>query len=211
MQIVSPHAELLTIIDKNDFLQVIERAGRTCYKSEEKITIDSAESFVKKLIEREHEAMLEHAPSISMKFVCDRGVSHEIVRHRLFSFAQESTRYCNYSGDKFGSEITVIKPLFLTEGAMDYRYWKDACETAEINYLKMLNYGRSAQEARSVLPNSLKTEIIVTGNIREWRHFFKLRTAPAAHPQMQEVAKMALRILKDKVSIVFDDIEKTAN
>jgi len=150
--------------------------------------------------------MIEHF-NISVQFICDRGVSHEIVRHRIASYAQESTRYCNYSQDKFGKEITVIKPCFWDEDSSRYYYWKESCEWTEEYYFKLLESGAQAQEARSVLPNSLKTEIVVTMNLREWRHFFKLRTAKVAHPQMQEVAIPLLEELKIKIPVIFDDIE----
>lgn len=210
MKIIKPYVEQMTTpFNGKEFLRTIERAGRTCYKSEEAITSDSCIEFVRKLIKNGHEAMIEHAPAISMKFVCDRGVSHEIVRHRLFSFAQESTRYCNYGK---ADEVTFIEPCFWTldidiptEKHM-YSCWETAMYNAEDTYLYMIHSGASPQEARSVLPNSLKTEIIVTGNLREWRHFFRLRTAKTAHPQMREVANIALEMLKAQVPVVFDDI-----
>lgn len=152
-----------------------------CYKSEDKITEngESAKDFIKKLIDRGHEAMIEHS-SLSVKFIVDRGVSHELVRHRIASFAQESTRYCNYG--KSG-EVTFIKPFFFQDDSLQYDTWYDAMQFAENSYLHLVNdLKRSPQEARSVLPNSTKTEIIVTANYREWRNFFKLRTAKAAHP-----------------------------
>ncbi len=188
-----------------EVLKALEVAGRTCYKSEEKITDESAISFVKKLIDRGHEAMIEHF-SVSVRFICDRGVSHEIVRHRIASFAQESTRYCNYSKAQFGNEITVIEPLFWEKDSPAYNVWETACAAAERFYFELLKRGANAQEARSVLPNSLKTEIVVTMNLREWRHFFKLRTAPTAHPQMREVAIPALNTFKEMIPVVFDDI-----
>lgn len=160
------------------------------------------------IIKRGHEAVLEHY-SFTVKFICDRGVSHEIVRHRLASYCQESTRYCNYSKDGFGNEITVIEPCFfnlLSEENRDYYLWKEACEQAESHYFYLLNIGKSPQEARSVLPNSLKTEVVMTTNLREWRHFFKLRCSSAAHPQMREVACMLLDKCKEKIPIIFDDI-----
>lgn len=175
-----------------------------CYKSEDKITESSAPAFVANIIKRGHEAVLEHF-TITAKFICDRGVSHEIVRHRLASYCQESTRYCNYSKDGFGGEITVIQPCYLATCGAGYQMWKEACEAAETAYFNMLNFGCSPQEARSVLPNSLKTEVVMTANLREWRHFFNLRTAPAAHPQMREVAKMLLRQMREMVPVVFDD------
>ena len=194
-----------------DMLKAIERIGRTCYKSEDKITDDSYETFVRNLIKRGHLSVIEHC-SVTADIICDRGVTHEIVRHRIGSYSQESTRYCNYSADKYGNEITVIDPGTAfewgdTPAAMAKRLnWKSACRVAEMRYLKLLELGASPQEARSVLPNSLKTEIWVTYNLREWRHFFQLRCAPAAHPQMQEVARMLLAEMTAYVPIIFDDI-----
>ena len=133
-----------------------------------------------------HESVLEHS-SLTVKFVFDRGVSHELVRHRLAAYSQSSTRYCNYSKDKFGREIKVIKPLFFEEGTEDYNLWYEGCKHAEDTYMRLIDRGRSAQEARSVLPNSLATEIVMTANWREWRHVFKTRCAEAAHPQIREV------------------------
>lgn len=211
MKIVNAGYEILTEIDGENELMFIEKVGRVCYKSEDKITEGSANGFVKMLIDRGHEAMLEHS-CLTVKFIVDRGISHEIVRHRLFSFAQESTRYCNYSKGKFGNEITVIKPCFFDTGmgtasnSLVYEEWKHSCEIAERSYFKLLEYGAKPQEARAVLPNSLKTEVIVTGNYREWRHFLKLRTAKAAHPQMREVAIPLLEELKSRLAIIFDDI-----
>ena len=205
MKVIEPSVELISKIDGNEILKTIELTGRTCYKSEDKITEESAKQFVKMLIDRGHEAMIEHY-NVTLKFICDRGVTHEIVRHRIASYAQESTRYCNYSKDKFGNKITVIKPCFWDEHSPQYIAWYTVCAKAEDTYFNLLKLGASPQEARSVLPNSLKTEIVVTMNLREWRHFFKLRTAKTAHPQMREVAIMALNILKEKIPVVFDDI-----
>lgn len=218
MKIIKPSYEILTKIDREDLLKKIEIAGRTCYKSENKITENSASKFVRMLIKNGHEAMIEHN-SISVKFICDRGVSHEIVRHRIASFAQESTRYCNYSNDKFGNEITVIEPFFFNkEGKISraclglddycsmYDIWKNSCEDSEFMYFWLLNNGASPQEARSVLPNSLKTEIVVTMNLREWRHFFRLRCANTAHPQMREIAIPLFEEMKSLLPELFEDI-----
>ena len=162
--------------------------------------------MVKMLINRDHTAMIEHS-MLSVKFIVDRGVSHEIVRHRISSFAQESTRYCNYAKDKFHNEITVIRPnFFLDETSKAYQQWEDAMRSAEKSYFSLMEAGATPQEARSVLPNSTKTEITMTANYREWRNFFKLRTDKAAHPQMREVAVPLLKELQKKLPIVFDDI-----
>jgi len=208
-------------------LKFLERAARICYKSENLITEDgeSGKRLIKKLIENEHDAMLEHR-IISVLFTCDRGISHEIVRHRLASFAQESTRYCNYSKDKFGNEIVVIKPFFYSqenilslgipekekELRMEFLQqcfdiWYESCLCAEESYFNLLELGSTPQEARSVLPTSLKTELLMTANYREWRHFFNLRTAPAAHPQMRELTVPLLKELQSKLPIIFDDIK----
>lgn len=208
MKIIEPCYEILTEISKGGIkeLQHIEKIGRVCYKSENKITEDgeSAKNFVKMLIGKGHEAMIEHS-SLSVKFTVDRGVSHELVRHRIASFAQESTRYCNYSKDKFDNGVTFIKPFFFDD--VKYRRWLSAMASAESAYLDLLNNNATPQEARSVLPNSTKTEITITANYREWRNFFKLRTAKAAHPQMVQITRPLLKELKEKLPIVFDDIE----
>lgn len=295
MKIINAQASVLV---ENDPIKKIEKCGRICYKSEDKITEDSAEKFVANIIKRGHEAVLEHASfifqvsynvyediidkvmfveshypvkmylrftdsdgyvvsgnvrawrdffcfagvppymndfvednpilfpefkidfpfnrkgrkwsiiqisanelvstyqrlvheDVSVKFICDRGVTHEIVRHRPASFCQESTRYCNYSNGKFGGEITVIKPCFFKENSTRYLNWFVACESAETAYNAILEDGGTPQEARDVLPNSLKTEIIMTAPLMEWCHFFNLRMSSSAHPQMQEVASYA--------------------
>ena len=218
MRIIKPSYTILSDISENGIkeLQFIEQAARTCYKSEDRITDDgeSAKALIKRLISSGHEALLEHS-MLSVRFVVDRGISHEIVRHRLFSFAQESTRYCNYSNGKFGSELTFIKPYFWDadddnvgpENMTNYDWWSYACEEAETAYLELLKNGATPQEARTVLPNSTATEIVVTGNYREWRHFLKLRTDKAAHPQMREVTIPLLRELQERIPIIFDDIE----
>ena len=345
MKVILPSVEILrtglesTATTPEEF---IEKVGRTCYKSEDKITNDSAEKFVSNLIKRGHEAMIEHwnlifrmsaetydhfvgdweyllqycdepekdrlrpyirftstpnqdgegryivsgnirawrdyakafdkhrpfmpeylmgmifrnplffpefqqysqtlidavdydlmtpvsvfelteaerrvHQNVTMKFVCDRGVSHEMVRHRVASFAQESTRYCNYGLDKFGQEITVIRPYFLggrddgrKADAKVYDYWQTACECSEKSYFSLLGNGATPQEARSVLPNSLKTEIIVTMNLDDWEHFFDLRCAPTAHPDMREVAIMARELFQKKLMTAPVEVDEASN
>lgn len=208
MKVVKAGYEFITPIDGKTILERIEQIARVCYKSESKAKEGSAEKMVAALIKNGHEAMLEHC-SFTVKFIVDRGISHEIVRHRVASYAQESTRYCNYAKDDFNSEITVIEPLYLERGTTAYKAWENACKTAEKAYFDMLDFGCTPQEARAVLPHSLKTEICVTMNLREWRHFFKLRAANEtgkAHPQMLEVAVPLLEELKKKIPVVFDDI-----
>lgn len=186
MKIINPSAEIMSATP--DLEKCIEFSGRVCYKSEDKITDDSACAFVSKIRSINHESVLEHG-AITVKFICDRGVTHELVRHRIASFSQESTRYCNYSKDKFGNELTFIDPRggFPEMSDEEYVVWATAMVNAETAYFHMLDLGSKAQLARDVLPNSLKTEIVMTTNPREWRHVFKLRCAEAAHPQMREV------------------------
>lgn len=205
MKIIKPDVELITPIDGETILKRIEQCGRVCYKSEDKITEDSAVKFVQNIIKRGHEAVLEHC-SFTLKFICDRGVSHEIVRHRLAAYCQESTRYCNYSKDGFGNEIMVIEPCYLEPNSSKYILWEMSCAESEKKYFELLFEGCTPQEARAVLPNSLKTEVVMTADLREWRHFFKLRCSPAAHPQMREVAILGLNKVKEKIPVIFDDI-----
>jgi len=206
MKIIQSGAELILPPTYSHLLTMIELAGRTCYKSEDKITEDSAEVFVKGLIARGHEAVLEHA-SLTVRFTCDRGVSHEIVRHRLAAYCQESTRYCNYGKGKFGREITVIEPSRLDRYSEVYGTWEIACRMAEAAYLEMLDAGCTPQEARAVLPNSLKTEVVMTANLREWRHFFRLRCSLAAHPDMRAITIPLLEECKARYPVFFADIE----
>jgi len=254
MKLIKPSYEITTPINGEEILKQIELAARTCYKSEGKIeykttygtyiNIDTNEEYeqkhlvnatsarilIPKLILRGHEAMLEFSGMIIVKFICDRGISHELVRHRLSSFAQESTRYCNYGKDE---HISFIIPCWtdFEEGIYDYKArtfindgmihfhkgneiqattdhltWLDVVAIAELTYNKLIKKGWNPQQARSVLPNSLKTEINVGANIREWRHIFKLRTAKAAHPQMRELMCPLLDEFKLKIPILFDDI-----
>ena len=194
--------------DGDQMLANIAAAGRVCYQSESK-SDDAA--FVRKRIKQGHESVLEHE-KISVRIICDRGVSHELVRHRIASYSQESTRYCNYSKGKFGSELTFIRPYWddrsiRAEMIRLRACWQEACLNAEWSYKKMIDAGCTPEAARAVLPNCLKTEVVMTANLREWRHFFKLRCAPAAHPDMRIVANMLLTAFKDVVPVVFDDIE----
>lgn len=205
MKIIKPYHTIETQLDGDYILKHIERCGRTCYKSEHSITPDSAEKFVANIIKRGHESVLEHF-SFTVRFICDRGVSHELVRHRLASFSQSSTRYCDYSSERFGAEITVIEPCFLGRDTCGYSTWKASCEVAEASYFRMLDWGCTPQEARSVLPNSLKTEVVVTANLREWRHILRLRTSRAAHPQIREIMIPLLKELREIIPAVFGDI-----
>lgn len=195
-------------------LETIEMAGRTCYKSEKKITPESAEKFVRMILKCGHESVIEHM-SASVRFITNRGVTHELVRHRLCAFSQESTRYVNYSG----SEIEYIRPVWLPELPLGVyhvcdtenlshpaNYWIMSMLESERSYYNMISHDWRPELAREVLPNSLKTEIVVTANLREWRHIFKLRTSPAAHPQMRDLMRSCLSGFKEAVPVLFDDI-----
>lgn len=207
MKIIEPGYEVLSPAlmqddARKDALRAIARAARTCYKS----TGTNDRQLVKQLVMSGHEAMLEHY-SISVKFIVDRGVSHEIVRHRLASYAQESTRYCSYDKEKFGGQITVVVPPDLTQEQL--ATWTSACIDAEAKYFKLLREGCTAEIARGVLPTSLKTEIVVTMNLREWRHFFKLRalgTTGRPHPQIKQVAYPLMMDFSMWLPEVFSDL-----
>lgn len=205
MKIIEPSVEIIDELNGMEILKKLEMAGRTCYKSEDKIDPERTEDFIFGIIQRGHHTILEHF-SFSARFICDRGVSHELVRHRLATFSQESTRYCNYSQNRFGGEITVIKPSFFDEDTKAFELWKNACLAAEKAYFELLDWGCTPQEARSVLPNSLKTELVMTCNLREWLHFFRLRALGITgqpHPQMKELAWMLLKQVDKKIPVVF--------
>lgn len=223
MKIINPHFELLTPINRDEICKHIECVARTCYKSEDKITDDSAAKLVRALVKSQHLAMIEHV-SITVKFTCDRGVSHEAVRHRVASYGQESTRYCNYSQSKFGSEITyidlkggmeldpVVVALDAETKAAIYTEWMEACLDAERHYNRMMELGASPQIARSVLNSSTKTELCVTMNLREWLHFFNLRvigTTGAPHPQMKESAYPVMIMFIQLLPEIFDSLGMT--
>jgi len=201
LEIIKPSFVIESDIDSKKILKDLEKYGRVCYKSEHLITEESAKDFIGRILKSGHESVIEHV-SVTVRIVCDRGVTHEIVRHRIGSYSQESTRYCNYC--KKG--VQFIKPLFFVEGDERYNLWLSAMESCEKAYNQLIEAGAIPQEARSVLPNSLKTEIIVTYNLREWRHFFRLRCSKAAHPQMREVACAMLKEFKERIPVIFDDI-----
>lgn len=184
----------------------IEQIARTCYRSEDSIKEGSAEKMVRTLIRRGHGAMLEHE-SISVRCLTDRAIANELVRHRMASYAQESTRYCNYAKEKHQCRIRVVKPFEEEENPEAYQEWLRAVSTAEDAYMQMLGYGATPEEARDVLPLSLATEIVITANMREWRHIFSLRSAPDAHPKIRKLVKGILINFKTSIPILFDDIE----
>lgn len=210
MKIIEPKYEILTDISDGGIkeLQQIERVARVCYKSEDKITPEgeSAKKLVGFLVKQGHEAMLEHS-QLSVLFTCDRAIANELVRHRIASFAQESTRYCNYAGEKFGGELSFVKPSYISDGTREYYAWETVCVDAEAAYRCMVSDLKlRPEQARCVLPLCLKTEIVVTANYREWRNIFKLRTPVAAHPQMRELMCPLLLEVQKKIPVVFDDI-----
>lgn len=228
MKIVKQEWEFMIMPDGIAMLELIENAGRTCYKSEKGVDCDPGETtkrFIRNMIDSGHHSVIEHG-HISVRIITDRGVTHELVRHRLAEFSQESTRYCNYSKDKFGNEITVILPVWFndvdTNGAqghkmnnmatnrqLQYTKWKSGCLWTEQAYFDLLSHGQTPQEARSVLPNSLKTEIVMTANAREWRHVFTLRCSAKAHPQIRQLMLDMLKGFKEYVPVLFDDIYDT--
>ncbi len=214
MKLVKPSFEVLNTdrIGVTSLIR-IEKAGRTCYKSDSDLSINTAFEFIRRLLKRGHLSVIEHE-SFSVRFIIDRGVSHELVRHRLCAFSQESTMYCNYSGG-----VTFIIPPWVDveEGIYDYQtrlkvpeesnIWLFTMRHLENQYLRLLRLDWTPQQARSVLPNSLKTEIVVTANLREWRHIFTLRTAKTAHPQMREVMIPLLHRIQMLIPVIFDDIK----
>ena len=220
MRIIEPSFKIMEL-DKEEGLNIIFNLtmyGRTCYKSEADLKDESNKKFIKSILDRGHESVIEHE-KITVKIICDRGVSHEIVRHRIASYSQESTRYCNYSKEKFGGHLTFIKPCFFPDvpigefdgASLPYNTasgsWMHLMGVIEDTYFEMVKQGCKPEEARSVLPNSLKTEIVCTFNLREWRHFFKLRTSKKAHPQMREIARPLLDKFKELIPVIFDDID----
>ena len=208
MRVINAGYEIISDLNGAEILKHIERCARVCYKSEDRITDGSAEKMVAALIRSGHEAMLEHY-SFTVKFICDRGIANELVRHRIASFAQESSRYCCYAKDKFGKELTFINPCFWEPDSDNYARWFHEMDEAEKTYLAMIEDGATPEQARDILPMSIKTEIVMTANIREWRHFFKLRAEGVTgkpHPQMLEITIPFLKELKQKIPVVFDDI-----
>lgn len=222
MKLIKPKVEILDTLIGEQIINRIATVARTCYKSESSSTPSKDEALVKRLIESKHEAMLEFV-DVTVKFTCDRGVSHELVRHRLASFAQESTRYCNYSKDKFNNELTFIIPSWLDwkeetvhkgdfeksgSESIDSQLFIHNLLNAEETYLRLIKEGWTAEKARMVLPMSIKTEINMKANLREWRHFFKLRCHKTAHPDIRVLALDLLKQMHEQIPIVFDDLYK---
>ena len=212
MKLIEPAYDILTPISEGGIkeLTFIENVARTCYKSDanNEGDFEKTKRFIKSLIKNGHEAMLEHS-FLSVRFTCDRGVSHELVRHRLMSFAQESTRYCNYTNAKYGG-VTFIKPYWYDDAPHNAKLiFEDMCSASENAYDYIVKTGEMPQGGRSVLPNSLKTEIVVSGNYRNWRHLLNLRAANStgkAHPDMNLLMQPLLDELHDKIPVIFDDV-----
>ena len=201
MQIIDQSWEWLQ--KPSDMLQLIELAGRTCYKSEDRITEGSAEKFVKMIVKLGHDSVIEHVGA-SIRFITNRGVTHELVRHRIASYSQESTRYVRYSGG-----MQFIRPVWWDESSYteeQKQIWKDAMESAEKIYLNALEKGDKPEQAREILPHSLKTEIVVTANFREWRHIFTARCSKKAHPQIRALMLDCLYGFAKEIPVVFDDL-----
>jgi len=199
MKEIEPDFIIEDDIRGEEILKSLERYGRVCYKSESKITMTSAANFLRNAIKRGHLSLIEHE-KVTVRIICDRGVTHEIVRHRIASYSQESTRYCDYTG-----QMVVIRPFFFKTGTKKYELWRRVMQKAERNYTFLRQLGASPQEARSVLPNSLKTEIVVTYNLREWRHFFRLRCGKASHPQMRQITIPLLKEFQKQIPVLFED------
>lgn len=205
MKVIEPSIEILTPLDGEVILKQLELIGRTCYKSEDRITKDSARKFIQRITRSGHESVIEHL-GVSVRLICDRGVTHEIVRHRLCSFSQESTRYANYGKKKFGKEITVIRPYYWQDRPDMYAEWEEAMLECQYRYLRLLTFGATPQEARAVLPNSLKSDIVITTNMREWRAILKQRCDKAAHPQMRQVMLPLLAKLHAEIPVLFESL-----
>lgn len=200
MEIVKPSHEILDVIDGDAILKKLELCGRVAYKSEDKITPGSAKKFIRAIVDRGHESVIEHT-YISVRLICDRGVTHEIVRHRIVSYTQESTRYCDY----FKRGVRFIQPPWVTFDEQEE--FEHDLLSIEGLYNKWLMRWSEPQKARYWLINGLKTEIVCTANLREWRHILKLRTSKAAHPQMRELMIPLLQDFKCLIPVIFDDIE----
>ena len=224
LRLIKPSFEILNKEYLKDMPKLIEKVARTCYQTEGLITDESYKTMMRKLIDCGHESVIEFG-DIVVRIVCDRGISHELVRHRLASFAQESTRYCNYTAEKFGGHITFIIPcwfkninegvytkedvdIFKSKFTQEELEWLYAMINSENHYNHLIKFGEQPQQARSVLPNSLKTVINMKQNFRSWRHFLKLRIATTAHPQMREITIPMLAEFKKLIPIVFDDIKE---
>ena len=205
MQIVDPYIQVEKV-DGKKIMRNIERACRTCYRSEGKITEESYKTLLKNCITRGHESVLEHE-KITVRMFCDLGVYKDLTRHRIASFSIESTRYCNYGKDKFDNEIKVIKPCNIEEGTKLYDNWKNACEEIEKNYMEMSKEGALPDQLRMILPHSIGAEVTMTANIREWKHILALRASKHTHPSIRQLVIPLLLHFKEIMPEIFDSVE----
>ena len=206
MKIVNHSVEIMDRLDQDAILKKLEKCGRVCYKSEDKATDESAEKFIRSIIHRGHESVLEHV-SITVKFITDRAIANELTRHRIASYSQESTRYVKYKDD-----IEFIMPVEIKEsfkaGVMKSIYWKRSVGESESYYRKLIEIGEKPENARATLPLSTKTELVMTADVREWRHVIKLRISSAAHPDMRYIMGMVLDEFLVGLPVLFDDIRQ---
>ena len=204
MQIVDPYIQVEKV-DGTQIMKNIERACRTCYRSEGKITEESYKTLLKNCITRGHESVLEHE-KITIRMYCDLGVYKDLTRHRIASFSIESTRYCNYGKDKFGNELKFIKPCNMEEGSELYKLWEDACENIEKDYIEMSKLGALPDQLRMILPHSIAAEVTMTANIREWKHILSLRASSHTHPSIRQLMIPLLLHFKQIMPEIFEDV-----
>lgn len=209
MQLIEPKIEVEKINGK-EIMKRIERACRTCYRSEEKITEESYKTLLKNCITRGHESVLEHE-KVTIRMTCDVGVYKDLTRHRIASFSIESTRYCNYGKDKFNSEVKFMKPCNIDEGTEVYKLWKNTCENIEKNYIEMSKLGAAPDELRMILPHSTAAEVTMTANIREWKHILLLRTSNHTHPSIRQLLIPLLLYFKKVMPEIFEDVPYDTN
>lgn len=205
MKIVEPKVEIEKV-DYNRVMKNLERACRTCYRSEDKITDESYKTLLKNCINRGHESILEHE-KITIRMVCDIGVYKDLTRHRHASFSIESTRYCNYGKDKFDNQIKFIRPVNIEEGTEMYKEWEQSCKTIEEHYKKMSELGATPDQMRMILPHSTAALVTMTANIREWKHILSLRCTKHTHPAVEQVMIPLLIHFKENMPEIFDCIE----
>lgn len=203
MKIIEPSFTILSVTDPD--LLLIEQAGRVCYRSEDRIEPGTAPRFARAILDGHHESVIEHG-GMTVRLTVDRGVTHELVRHRIASFSQESQRYCSYAKGKFGGHVSFIRPPFWDEGTPLFDNWRKLCDRAETAYFVALEFGAKPEQARTMLTNSVASTIVITANYREWRQIFRLRTANDAHPQMRQVMRPLLVEARKRVPVVFDDV-----
>ena len=207
MKIVEAQITQITPLNGRAMLKQIEEIARTCYRSEDKITADgkSAEQIVKALVNAGHWAMLEHA-TISMRYLSNIAAYKDLTRHRHGSYAIESTRWCSYNKGKFGSEIKFLDPVEIPKDSLKYQVWLNSMEQAETNYMNLASMGAKPDELSLVLPQSTAAEFVITANLREWNHIFRLRAVGHSRPCVQQIMQPTLAMFHKEIPIVFDDV-----